>query len=47
MKSFVDAGPSDLAEREIDEPQPADLRGRLKPFADHWDRPETDVYDAV
>ena len=35
----------DLAERGIDERQAADLRQRLKTFADDWDRPEMDVYD--
>ena len=35
-----------LAERGIDEAQAADLRHRLKPFAEDWDRPEMDVYDA-
>jgi hypothetical protein len=41
------AGAIDLAERGIDQRQAADLRHRLKPFADDWDRPEMDVYDAV
>jgi hypothetical protein len=35
----------DLAERGIDERQAADLRQRLKTFADDWDRPEMAVYD--
>ena len=35
----------DLAERGIDEGQAADLRQRLKTFAEDWDRPEMDVYD--
>ena len=37
----------DLNSRGINEQQAADLRQRLKPFADDWDRPEMDVYDAV
>ncbi len=37
----------DLRERGIDEAQAADLRGRLKPFAGDWDRPEMSVYDEL
>jgi len=40
-------GPVDLRDRGIDETQAADLRGRLRPFAEDWDRPEMDVYDEV
>lgn len=45
--TFLSAGAVDLAERGIDEQQAADLRHRLKPFAEDWDRPEMDVYNAV
>lgn len=45
--TFLAAGPADLAERGIDERQAADLRQRLKTFAEDWERPEMDVYDAV
>jgi hypothetical protein len=45
--TFLSAGPVDLADRGIDEQQTAGLRQRLKPFAEDWDRPEMDVYDAV
>jgi hypothetical protein len=45
--TFLSAGSVDLAERGIDEQQATDLRQRLKPFAEDWDRPEMDVYDAV
>jgi hypothetical protein len=45
--TFLNGGAVDLAERGIDERQAADLRQRLKPFAEDWDRPEMDVYDAV
>ena len=45
--TFLSAGSVDLAERGIDERQAADLRQRLKPFAEDWDQPEMDVYDAV
>ncbi len=36
----------ELAARGIDEREAADLRRRLATFADDWDRPEMDVYDA-
>jgi len=35
----------DLRERGIDEAQAADLRARLKTFAEDWDRPEAAIYD--
>ena len=35
----------DLRARGIDEVQAADLRARLKTFAEDWDRPEAAVYD--
>jgi len=35
----------DLEDRGIDEPQAADLRARLKTFAEDWNRPEADIYD--
>ena len=44
---FLNGGSVDLGERGIDERQAADLRQRLKAFADDWNRPEMDVYDAV
>lgn len=37
----------DLRERGIDEVEAADLRRRLAPFADDWDRPEMNVYDEL
>jgi len=37
----------DLRERDIDEQQAGDLRARLKAFAEDWERPEMDVYDAI
>ena len=40
-------GPVDLRERGIDEANAADLRGRLRAFAEDWDRPEMDVYDEM
>ena len=40
-------GRIDLRSRGIGEAQAADLRARLKAFADDWDRPEMDEYDAL
>ena len=37
----------DLRERGIDESQAADLRRRLAPFAEDWDRPEMEIYDEL
>jgi len=37
----------DLADRRISQEQAADLRWRLSSFADDWDRPEMDSYDAL
>jgi hypothetical protein len=37
----------DLAARGIDEARAADLRQRLATFAEDWDRPDMDVYDAI
>jgi hypothetical protein len=39
--------PVDLRERGIDESQAADLRQRLIPFAEDWDRPEMAAYDEL
>jgi hypothetical protein len=41
------ADPVDLRERGIDESQSADLRRRLAPFAEDWDRPEMAAYDEL
>ena len=38
-------GSVDLAKRGIQEAQAADLRARLKTFAEDWDRPEAAIYD--
>jgi hypothetical protein len=46
--TFIEATSSvDLRERGIDEVQAADLRRRLAPFAEDWDRPEMAVYDEL
>lgn len=34
-----------LHDRGIDETQAADLRSRLKTFAEDWERPEAAIYD--
>jgi hypothetical protein len=41
------AEPVDLSERGIDESQAADLRHRLAPFAEDWNRPEMAAYDEL
>jgi hypothetical protein len=41
------ATPLDLRDRGIGESQAADLRRRLTPFAEGWERPEMDVYDEL
>lgn len=41
-----DATAVDLPQRGIDRQQAADLRRRLSAFAEDWQRPEMDVYDA-
>ncbi len=38
-------GVIDLRARGIDAAQAADLRARLKTFAEDWERPEASVYD--
>ena len=41
------AEPLDLGEQGIGESQAADLRRRLAPFAEDWDRPEMAPYDEL
>jgi hypothetical protein len=41
------AEPVDLRERGIDEHQAVDLRRRLAPFAEDWDRSEMAAYDEL
>lgn len=38
-------GSVDLRDRGIDRAQAADLRARLKTFAEDWNRPEASIYD--
>lgn len=45
--TFLSPTEVDLRQRDIDEQQAADLRRRLSAFAEDWDRPEMDVYDAL
>ena len=45
LVTFLESKEIDLRERGISEEQAADLRSRLKTFAEDWDRPELDVYD--
>ncbi|MCH7639925.1 MAG: hypothetical protein IH855_10770 [Bacteroidetes bacterium] len=44
---LTDAGGVDLAERGIGPEQAADLRSRLKPFDEDWQRTDMDAYDAL
>ena len=43
----ISAGNSAVAlhDRDIDEVQAADMRSRLKTFAEDWERPEAAIYD--
>ena len=43
--TFLESGPIDLQTRCIDEAQAADLRARLRTFAEDWENPDMDIYD--
>lgn len=45
LVTFLESDSVDLHTRGIGEAQAADLRGRLKTFAEDWERPEADIYD--
>jgi hypothetical protein len=45
LVTFLESNAVDLRERGIDETQAAELRARLKTFAEDWERPEADIYD--
>ena len=45
--TFLDEAAVDLRERGIEEAQAADLRARLAAFAEDWERPEMEAYDAL
>ena len=45
LVTFLESAGVDLRARGIDHAQAADLRARLKTFAEDWERPEADIYD--
>lgn len=44
--TFLELSAIDLSSRGIDAAHAADLRHRLHSFAEDWDRPDMDVYNA-
>lgn len=46
LVTFLEPVEVDLAARGIEQGQAADLRARLSAFAEDWERPEMDIYDA-
>ena len=47
LVTFIEPNEIDLSSRGINEEQAADLKRRLSAFAEEWNRPEMDVYDAL
>jgi hypothetical protein len=47
LVTFLYNGSVQLSDKGVSEAQAADLRGRLRAFAEDWDRPDMDVYDAL
>ena len=45
--TFLPENGVDLRARGIDEKQAAELRARLQTFAEDWERPEMEAYDAL
>lgn len=45
--TFLAEGTVDLPKRGIDERQTANLRARLRTFAEDWEQPEMGAYDAL
>jgi hypothetical protein len=45
--TFVNQNAVDLMERGVDEDEAAELRARLQTFAEDWERPEMEAYDAL
>jgi len=45
LVTFLESNNVNLPTRGIDEVQAAELRARLKTFAEDWERPEADIYD--
>jgi hypothetical protein len=43
----ADVSPMSLHDRGINPAQAADLRSRLKAFAEDWERPEASIYDEI
>ena len=47
IATFLSAGSVDLRARGIDEKEAAELRARLQAFADDWESPMMEAYDAL
>lgn len=45
LVTFLESSAVDLRARGIDAIQAADLRARLRAFAEDWERPEAAIYD--
>ncbi|MEO7297800.1 MAG: hypothetical protein ABI042_04410 [Verrucomicrobiota bacterium] len=45
LVTFLESNGVDLQTHGIDETHAAELRARLKTFAEDWERPEADIYD--
>ena len=45
--TFLSSGAVDLSERGISPQEAAEMRHRLAAFAEDWERPEIDAYDAI
>jgi hypothetical protein len=45
--TFLDEGTVNLPDRGIDEADAANLRTRLQAFAEDWESPEMEAYDAL
>ncbi len=45
--TFLNTGALDLKDRQISPEQAADLRSRLSTFAEDWNDPAMDSYDAI
>lgn len=45
--TFLSVGSVDLRSRGIDEKQAAELRARLQAFAEDWESPLMEAYDAL
>jgi hypothetical protein len=45
LVTFLESKDVDLQSKGINEAQAAELRARLKTFAEDWERPEAAIYD--